>query len=161
MPIITYSPQGIDPYVFEFEFTDLLMPEAIAVQKASGVMWDDVPDAFMQGNVAVTYALFQVLAKRAGLDGRAAQPRVGELARELTTAEYRNLLDYMLSQVGRDRAAWTEDQAAAVNGLAEFLGVDDPLAEPEPAEADSDGGDLVLDDGSDETSAEVPEDPKA
>lgn len=158
MPRLTYSPEGLEPTVWEFDFDNLLMPECIAIAKASGLEFSEFPMAFLKYDPAVVYATFQVLAKRAGKDGKALQPRAGELKPEILPDEARVWLDTVLEDAGTDRALWDDGIAGAITMLARMAKVD--LADLlEPAAAEDDDA-IELDAGDDEGDPE-PEAPKA
>lgn len=143
MPIVRYAPKGAAPLVYEFDWGDFLVPEAIAIQKVCGKDWDDIPAAFLAGDIAVTYGVFQALAKRDGLNGAALKPTTGELSRDLTRDEYRVMLVAMREELGPDRGAWTDEQTQAERELSEYVGESDAV---EDVDADEE---IVLDDGSD------------
>ena len=66
MPIITYRQGGTaDPEVFEFEFDDLLYPECVAIERATGKACpEEVRPVALAGNTEVRGALLAAMLKR-------------------------------------------------------------------------------------------------
>lgn len=64
MPRLTYTPEGADPKVWDFSFGRLLSPERIAIEKMTGLGWQDVQRGFFENRGAVIHALLWALLKR-------------------------------------------------------------------------------------------------
>jgi len=64
MPRLTYTPEGADPKVWDFSFGRLLSPERLAIEKLTGLGWQDVQRGFFNNQGAVVHALLFVLLKR-------------------------------------------------------------------------------------------------
>lgn len=65
MPILTYTPNGADPKVFDFRFRKLVLGECDEIEKRSGLVGiDAVEEAFMKKGSAVVLATLFVLLKR-------------------------------------------------------------------------------------------------
>lgn len=160
MPRLTYAPEGLEPTVYDFEFEKFLMPECIAISKVSGLDYSEFAQAFLRYNPAVVYAVFQVLAKRAGKDGKAIQPRAGELRPEIMPEEAREWLDRALEQFGTDPELWASDDRDVMVSLAQMCEVDltEITGKPDP---DPDPDEIVLDGADDEPVPAETEAPKA
>ena len=64
MPRLTYTPEGADPKVWDFAFGRLLSPERIAIEKKTGLGWQEVQRGFFDNRGSVIHALLYVLLKR-------------------------------------------------------------------------------------------------
>lgn len=64
MPRLTYTPEGADPKVWDFAFGRLLSPERIAIEKMTGLGWQEVQRGFFTNQGTVIHALLYVLLKR-------------------------------------------------------------------------------------------------
>lgn len=128
MPILTYTPEGADPIVFEFAFDKLMSPEAIAIEKLTGLTLEEVGKKFLSSSVTTTHALLYVLMKRnhPTLKPDELQFTTSEIAVELTVDETRSFVErYDAGELPVE----TDAQRAALEELRTTL---PPEVEDEP-----------------------------
>lgn len=116
MPRLTYTPEGADPKVWDFAFGRLLSPERIAVEKMTGLGWQEVQRGFFENQGTVIHALLYVLLKR---DIAALRPEEvvfcdDEIGLDITDDEAAEALKAL-----RAKPSLTDDEA---NALAELEG---------------------------------------
>lgn len=112
MPKLTYTPEGSDsPKVWEFSFGRLLSPERIAIEKSTGLGWEDVQRGFFENRGVVIHAILWTLLKRdlPGLRADEVQFYDDEIGLDITTDEARSAVKAMKSQ-----ASLTDDEAEAL-----------------------------------------------
>lgn len=119
MPRLIYTPEGSDtPKTWDFSFGRLLSPERIAIEKMTGIGWQNVQRGFFENRGDVIHALLYVLLKR---EIPALRPDEvvfcdDEIGLDVTDEEAAETL-----KVLRAKANLTEDEA---NALAELEGRD-------------------------------------
>lgn len=65
MPRLIYTPEGSDtPKTWDFSFGRLLSPERIAIEKLTGLGWQDVQSGFFGNQGVVIHAVLWTLLKR-------------------------------------------------------------------------------------------------
>lgn len=64
MPVLTYTPEGADPIVWDFDFEKLMGVEVSAIEDATGLYFADFIQAFSAGSWKVRAAVAAVLMKR-------------------------------------------------------------------------------------------------
>jgi hypothetical protein len=64
VPILTYTPEGADPIVWDFDFDQLHGGEVAALEDASGLFFEQFKVAAMSGSWKARHALGWVLMKR-------------------------------------------------------------------------------------------------
>lgn len=64
MPRLTYTPEGADPKVWDFEFGRIKFGERAAIEKLTGLGWSGVQRGFWSNHGEVVHALLWVLLKR-------------------------------------------------------------------------------------------------
>lgn len=71
MSRITYAPDGADPKTWDFEWSRLLSPECIAMERVTGMDYTtEIVPALARGNMLALSALLWVLLKRSAPDLR-------------------------------------------------------------------------------------------
>lgn len=64
MPKLTYTPEGVEPMSWDLEFGQILSPERIAIERATGMPWRECCQRFFKDDTAVLDAFLHVLMKR-------------------------------------------------------------------------------------------------
>lgn len=65
MPKFVYAPEGADPMKWEFDPMRLLSPEAMAIEKLTGMSFGiEWQEACVSGNMTAVHALLYVFLKR-------------------------------------------------------------------------------------------------
>lgn len=118
MPRLTYTPEGADPKVWDFAFGRLLSPERIAIEKMTGLGWQEVQRGFFTNQGTVIHALLYVLLKR---DIAALRPEEvvfcdDEIGLDITDAEATEALKEL-----KAKPTLTDDEADALAELEERL----------------------------------------
>jgi hypothetical protein len=138
MPKLTYTPEGRedDPYVFEFEWGDLMSPECVAIEKLTGLdYYEDVPPKFYGGNVETIHAILYVLMKRSipTMKPESLQFRGREIERAFSVAEARAAVDAIHEESGTDPDGWSREEALVMRTMEETLKDELP---PQPERGD-------------------------
>lgn len=129
MPRLIYTPEGSDtPKTWDFSFGRLLSPERIAIEKMTGIGWQNVQRGFFENRGDVIHALLYVLLKR---DLPALRPDEvvfcdDEIGLDVTDEEAAETL-----KVLRAKANLTDDEA---NALAELEGRGGDSGDDDPKE---------------------------
>lgn len=132
MPRLIYTPEGSDtPKTWDFSFGRLLSPERIAIEKLTGLGWQNVQRGFFGNQGAVIHAVLYVLLKR---DLPALRPEEvvfcdDEIGLDLTDEEARNALTEL-----RAKSSLAEEEIEALHHFEERFADDDAEGGESPKE---------------------------
>lgn len=118
----TYTPEGAEPRTWNFKARDLMSPEATAIEKATGMDFDDAISRFENGNIGCIRAVLWVLLKRQTPTLKLADVvfRVSEVAFEPDEEEARALITQVESMIANGEELTPAQQAAYDELLAEY-----------------------------------------
>lgn len=122
MPRLVYSPKGAEPQTWDFTFGDLLMPEVVAIEKASGInYYEDAELLFFHGNAELLFGMLLVFLKRDQPTltmKNLAHVRAGDIGADFADSELVAVRDGMAKNLGSNM---TDEQAAALAALDERI----------------------------------------
>lgn len=134
MPVITYRPGGSgEGEVFDFSFDDIPYPEAVVIQKMTGLnFYTQVRPAFLSGDVVAIGAVLYVMIRR---NEPEIQPEsildslhpTRDLTVDYNVAEARALL---LTLTALPPSEVTPELRVVMDDLRTKVGVDEPDEEP-------------------------------
>jgi len=102
--ILTYAPEGAEPRKWPVEPAKMMTSEAEAIEKVTGMTWDEFGLALVKGSVVARRALLWVMLKRSEPTLRHNQidPPVGSLTLEYERPELEAMREEVLKSTETD-----------------------------------------------------------